>query len=95
MRLMLKFTIPVKRGNEAVADGTISQTIEALVQATKADAAYFTLIGGERGGYVFFQERDQARLLHIVEPLFAALDAAIEIVPVLTLGDLKRDLPLG
>lgn len=93
MRLMLKFTIPVKRGNEAVADGTISQTIEALVQATKAEAAYFTLINGERAGYIFFHEDNAARLPKLNEPLFAALDAAIEIVPVLTLDDLKRDLP--
>lgn len=92
MRLMLKFTIPVKRGNEAVAEGTISQTLEALVQATKAEAAYFTLINGERAGYIFFHEDDQARLTQLNEPLFAALDAAIEIVPVLSLNDLKRDL---
>ncbi|MEJ8572177.1 hypothetical protein [Microbaculum marinum] len=56
-------------------------------------AAYFTMIDGERGGYVFFEETDQANLTKYNEPMFAALDAHIEIAPVLTLDDLKRGLP--
>lgn len=93
MRLMLKFTIPVKRGNAAVADDTMGKAIERLIEDTGAEAAYFTMIDGARGGYVFFEEEDQARLTRINEPMFAALDAAIEIVPVQTLDDLKRGLP--
>ena len=41
---------------------------------------------------VFFEETDQAKLPQINEPLFAALDATIEIVPALTLEDLRRGL---
>lgn len=93
MRLMLKFTIPVERGNEAVSDGTIGQAIESLVKETNAEAAYFTLIDGERAGMIFFEEADQAKLTRINEAMFAALDAAIDIVPVLNLDDLKRGLP--
>ena len=93
MRLMMKFTIPVERGNETARDGTQLQAIESLVKATNAEAAYFTMIDGERGGYIFFEEADQARLTRLNEPMLAALDAAIEIVPVLTIDDLKRGLP--
>jgi hypothetical protein len=92
MRLMLKFSIPAERGNSAAKDGTLGQTIENLVKATKAEASYFTMIGGRRGGMIFFEENDQARLPKINEPLLAVLDAAIEIVPVLSLDDLKRGL---
>jgi len=93
MRLMLRFTIPVERGNEAAADGSIGKAIEQLLEACKAEAAYFTVIDGERAGYVFFEETDQARLTQLNEPMFAALDAHIDIVPALTLEDLKRGLP--
>ncbi len=93
MRLMMKFTIPVERGNEAVKDGTIERAIANLVEATNAEATYFTMINGERGGYIFFEEDDQAQLTRYNESMFAALDAAIEIVPVLSLDDLKRGLP--
>ena len=90
MRLMLKFSIPVERGNAAVKDGTLGQAIENLIKATKANASYFTMIDGKRGGVVFFEENDTTRLPQINEPMFAALDAAIEIVPVLTLDELRR-----
>ncbi len=93
MRLMMKFTIPVERGNEAAKDGTIGRAIENLVKATNAEAAYFTVIDGERAGYIFFEETDQARLTEHNEQMFAALDAAIDIAPALTLDDLKRGLP--
>ncbi len=92
MRLMLKFTIPAERGNSAVKDGTLGQAIDNLVKATKAEASYFTLIDGKRGGMIFFEESDQARLPDLNEPLFSALDAAVEIVPVLSLHDLRRGL---
>jgi hypothetical protein len=51
MRLMMKFTIPVGLGNETAKDGTQMQAIESLLKATNAEAAYFTMIDGERGGY--------------------------------------------
>jgi hypothetical protein len=92
MRFMLKFAIPVERGNAAAKDGTLGQAIENLIKATKADVAYFTIVDGKRGGMVFFDESDPANLPQINEPLFAALNAAVEIVPVLTLDDLKRGL---
>ena len=50
------------------------------------------MIDGKRGGMIFFEENDSARLPQINEPLLAALDAAIDIVPVLSLDDLKRGL---
>ena len=93
MLLMMKFTIPVERGNMAAKDGRMEKAIESLVIATDAEAAYFTMIDGERGGYIFFEEADQAQLTQLNESLMAALDAAIEIVPVLSLDDLKHGLP--
>jgi hypothetical protein len=92
MRLMLKFSIPAAQGNSAAKDGTLGQAIDNLVKMTKAEASYFTMIDGKRGGLIFFEESDQTRLPQINEPLLAALDAAIDIVPVLSLDDLKRGL---
>jgi len=93
MRLMMKFTIPVGHGNETAKDGTQLQALESLLEATNAEAAYFTMIDGERNGYIFFEEADQAQLTRLNEPMMAALNAAIEIVPVLSFDDLKRGLP--
>ncbi|MCL6285066.1 hypothetical protein M3P21_16155 [Ruegeria sp. 2012CJ41-6] len=92
MRLMLKFTIPVEKGNQAERDGTLGKAIADLVREVNAEASYFALEDGKRMGIVIFEESDQARMPAINEPLFAALDAAIEIQPVLTAEDLQRAL---
>ena len=92
MRLMLKFTIPVEKGNAAARHGTIDKAVEALVGRVNPEAAYFFVENGKRAGLVIFEETDQARLPAINEPLFAALDASIEIQPVLSLADLERGL---
>ncbi|GFO81426.1 DUF3303 family protein [Methyloceanibacter sp.] len=92
MRLMLRFSIPVERGNQARDDGTLGPAMDAIVEQTKAEAAYFLVENGKRTGYIFFEADDQALLPKLNEPMFAALDAAIDIIPALTLDDLKRGL---
>ena len=92
MQLMLKFSIPVERGNQAKKDGSLEKAIDTLVKSTKAEAAYFTVLDGKRTGLIFFEETDAARLTEINEPFFAAVDASIDIVPVLSLADLDRGL---
>jgi len=88
MRLMLRFTIPVEKGNEAEADGSLSKAIKELVEQVQPEAAYFHLQEGMRAGTIFFEESDQARMAVINEPLFAKLNAAIEIQPAVSLEEL-------
>ncbi|WP_170336804.1 DUF3303 family protein [Ruegeria arenilitoris] len=92
MRLMMKFTIPVEKGNEAERDGTLGKAIAGLIEEVKAEASYFALEDGKRMGIIIFEETDQARMPKLNEPLFAALNASIEIQPVLTADDLQRAL---
>ncbi|MCP4330897.1 MAG: hypothetical protein GY791_21120 [Alphaproteobacteria bacterium] len=93
MRMMFRFTIPVEKGNAAISDGSLAEAIEALLAEHKPEAAYFLVDQGKRAGMVFIDIADPAELAHINEPLFAKLDAAIEIMPVLTAEDLRRGLP--
>ncbi len=88
MRLMLRFTIPVEKGNEAKADGSLSEAIKGLIDQVQPEAAYFHLQDGKRAGTIFFEESDQARMAVINEPLFAKLNAAIEIQPAVSLEEL-------
>lgn len=92
MRLMLKFTIPVEKGNQAAQDGTLGRTIDTLIEQTRPEASYFMVEQGKRAGLIFFELTDQAGLPEINEPLFAKLDAAVEIVPVLSRDDLRKGL---
>jgi hypothetical protein len=44
--MMLRWTVPVDKGNEMVEDGSMGTVIEAVLAKTKPEAAYF--LGGER-----------------------------------------------
>jgi hypothetical protein len=92
MRLMLKFTIPAHAGNEAIEDGDMGKAIDKLLEQTNPEAAYFMVLDGERAGLIFFECEDQADLPTFNEPMFAALEAEIDIVPALTIEDLRRGL---
>ena len=60
---------------------------------TDPEAAYFMVDGGERAGVIFFNVEDPADLARINEPLFASLNAAIEIIPTVSWEDLLAGLP--
>jgi hypothetical protein len=94
---MLRWTVPVEKGNEAIKDGTIAKTIESLMAELEPEAAYFLAEDGKRAGMVFFDMTDPAQIPQIAEQLFLNLDATVEfvpvmIVPVMNPDDLRRAL---
>jgi hypothetical protein len=54
MRMMLKFTLPIERGNQAVSDGSLGSTMETILGQLKPEAAYFAPLDGKRAGMIFF-----------------------------------------
>jgi hypothetical protein len=92
MRLMLRFRIPVERGNEAAADGSLARVMNDLVNQLHAESAYFYVEDGKRAGMIVFEESDSTRMAAINEPLFIKLNAEIEEKPVLTLAELLKNL---
>ena len=92
MRMMLRFTIPVEKGNETIRDGSLAQTIESLLEGLEPEAAYFWPENGERAGLVVFNMADTTQIPQIAEPLFMNADAAVEFVPVMNADDLRTAL---
>lgn len=92
MRTMLRWTVPVERGNEAVTDGTMPKTIEWLMKKLKPESAYFFPDGGERSGQMVFDMANPSQIVEIAERLFEALDAAVEFTPVMNRDDLMAVL---
>jgi len=92
MRMMLKFTIPVERGNAAIGDGAIAKTLETIMTQLKPEAAYFTPTDGKRGGIVFFNLTEPSQIIEVVEPLFLELNASTELTPVMTAEDVRKGL---
>ena len=92
MRTLLRWTVPVGRGNRAIEEGTIGETIETLMKELEPEAAYFLAADGKRSGMVVFDMDDPAMIPQIAEPLFLNLDASVEFVPVMNADDLRRAL---
>jgi hypothetical protein len=92
MRMMLKFTFPVEKGNQAFKDGSLGRTLESLMNNLKPEAAYFGPSEGKRSGMLFFDLAEPSQIIEIAEPLFANLNAAIELVPVMNAEDVRKGL---
>ena len=92
MRMMLRWTVPVEKGNAMVNDGSMGAIIESLMKQLQPEAAYFFPEGGERAGVMFFDMKDPGDIARIAETLFQGGDAAVEFVPVMNADDLKKAL---
>ena len=92
MRVMLRFTLPVEKGNQAFKDGSLGKTLETIMNRLKPEAAYFGPHDGKRSGMMFFDLAEASQIVEIAEPLFSNLNAAIDIVPVMTGEDLRKGI---
>jgi len=90
--MMLRWTVPVGKGNAMVKDGSIGTVLEALMAKTKPEAAYFLADKGDRGGLLFFDMKESSDIPRIAEVLFQGADASLEFVPVMNADDLKKAL---
>ncbi|HEY3356782.1 MAG TPA: hypothetical protein VGQ83_26260 [Polyangia bacterium] len=92
MRVCLKATMPVEAGNAARKSGQMEALIEQTIGRTKPEAIYFMATGGERSFYCFFDLKDPSDIPSIAEPLFAGVNARIEVTPCMNLDDLRTGL---
>jgi hypothetical protein len=92
MRMMLKITMPVEAGNAAIADGRFPNAVASLLERVKPEAAYFTAIDGNRGGFIVFDLQHPSDIPSICEPLFNELHAKVELIPVMTPEDVQNGL---
>ena len=90
--MMLKFTIPIEKGNQAFKDGSLGRTLESIMNKLKPEAAYFGPSDGKRGGMMFFDLAEPSQIIEVAEPLFSNLNAAIELVPVMNGDDLRKGI---
>jgi hypothetical protein len=92
MRVMLRFTLPVEKGNQAFKDGSLGKTLESLMKELKPEAAYFGPHNGKRSGMMFFDLAEPSKIVEVAETLFANLNAEVEIVPVMNGDDLRKGI---
>jgi hypothetical protein len=60
-----------------------------------AEAAYFVAEHGQRCAMMFFNMNDASDIPGVVEPLFAGLNARVQLLPVMNAEDLKKGLNIA
>jgi hypothetical protein len=93
MRFLVKMHIPIEAGNKALRDPEFGSKMKELLSEMKAEAAYFTTVNGQRGGYIVVNLDDASKIPAIAEPLFFWFKADIEFIPVMLPEDLAKAGP--
>ena len=93
MRYIVKFSFPVEPGNSVLRDPQFGKKMQDMLSELKAEAAYFTAVNGQRGGYIVVSFDDASKIPAIAEPLFLWLKADIEFIPVMLPEDLAKAGP--
>ncbi|HEX9784921.1 MAG TPA: hypothetical protein VGA56_19605 [Opitutaceae bacterium] len=93
MLFLLKVRIPIEAGNTALRDPDFGKKMNELLASIKAQAAYFTTVDGQRGGYVAVDMKDASELPAIAEPFFLWLKADITALPAMRPEDLAKAGP--
>jgi hypothetical protein len=88
MRMMLKIVIPTETGNQAIKDGSLRKIFEAAMSKLKPEH-------GLRSAMMIFDMKDASEIPAIAEPLFAGLNARLQLQPVMNADDLKKGLDIA
>ena len=92
MRTLLKVTVPVEKGSEALNSGALGQTIQSTMEQLKPEASYLYAEDGKRTGFFVFDMERSWQLPPMLEPVFQNLDASVTVTPVRNAEDLERGL---
>ncbi len=92
MRTMLQVQFRVDASNAAIKDGRLMKVMQSTMERLKPEAAYFTTVDGDRGGYIVFDLAHPSDIPSICEPFFTELGAKCVLTPVMTPDDVQAGI---
>ncbi len=92
MRVLLKAQIDAETGTRAIQDGTMRRVIAKISETATPEAAYFGPQDGKRTMMLFLDLEDSSLIPRVTEPLFAELNAELEILPVMNQEEMARGM---
>jgi len=90
MKYIMKISMPTEKSNERIKDPQFGKVLNEILSEIKAEAAYFTTVCGNRGGYIVVNLTDASQIPAIAEPFFLRFNAEVTFIPVMTPEDLGK-----
>ena len=90
MRMLLHVRIPHEEFNAAVRDGTVGSKMKQILEATKAEAVYFTEYDGRRGAIMIININDPSEVPKFAEPWVLSFNADVQFHIAMTPEELGR-----
>jgi hypothetical protein len=95
MKYLIRFSLPAEAGNKALKDPKFAEKLQSILKEIKAEAAYFTAVEGQRGGYIVTTIDDASKIAAIGEKFWFFGQANVDFYPVMTAEDLKRQVQIS
>ncbi|AWT44551.1 MULTISPECIES: hypothetical protein [Streptomyces] len=92
MRVLVKASVDIDKGNEAIRSGKMADLVKETLEKIKPEAAYFGPLDGHRTMLLVVDLPDSSAIIPTLDPLFSNLDATIEVTPVMNVDDLQKGL---
>ena len=86
----MKWEMPTEAGNAALQDPKFGDKVMGMLKDMKAEAAYFTTMDGQRGGYIIVDLADASQIPTVAEPFFLWLKADVTFQPAMRPEDLAK-----
>ncbi|MBU0509185.1 hypothetical protein KKH27_10155 [bacterium] len=92
MRCAVQVTIPHEEGNAAMKSGKLGEMMGSFAAKWHPEAMYFFPKGGHRSALMIVNMEDSSQLPALAETFFMGLNADVEVMPAMTMDDLKKGL---
>lgn len=93
MKYLIKVEMASDAGGMAVRDPKFGERMQSVLKELRAEAAYFTMAKGHRGGYIIVNTDDSSKddaseMIAMAKPFLLWLNADVEFIPVMLPQDL-------
>ncbi len=93
MRFLVKVLWDAEAGNALAKSGKLGSTVESILEDLKPEAAYFVAEQGHRSAFLVVHMDDASQLPAIAEPWFLAMNASVQVQPLMLPEDLAKAGP--
>jgi hypothetical protein len=91
MRFLFRVILEAEAGNRGVKDPNFIKNIQSFMENNKAEAAYFTVVNGNRNA-IFILDMPSADMMPVIAEPFFQMGASVEFFPTMNLEELKKGL---